>query len=111
MIKIIDRIKSIYYRLLRSEAPNTFNCCKKCKKRRKNWSELNKNHNFIGYHNVWGEWISFRENNMYAKVSAMNGYITNLVKLTDEISNIIKPLCRKCITEIVNNKYSPDLNK
>jgi len=104
MIKLTDKIRSLFYRLLRSEAPNGFNICKKCRKKRRNWNEISKKHTFIGYDQVLGEWVSFTEHNMYAKAWAMNGYITNLTKRTDELDIRILPLCRKCITDLLNNK-------
>jgi hypothetical protein len=101
MIKLVDKIKGIIYRALRSGAYTTYNACYKCKKRRRNdWTDivLSTNH-LLGYDKILDEWIMIRDSNMYAKVWVMNGYITDIRELTEELWNTIRPLCRKCIGE------------
>ena len=102
MIRIKDRLKSLLYRLLRSDAANSFNACK-CKKKR-NWADLSfKNDSLIGYDKILAEWVIFTEYNFYAKVWVMNGYIVNVHTLDEKLWNIVKLLCRKCITTTLKN--------
>lgn len=109
MIRIKDRVKSIIYRLLRSEAANSFNSCGKCKKRRKNWVDLTfKNNLLIGYDKILGEWVAFTDYNFYAKTWAMNGYITNIYTLREDLWNTLKPLCRKCVTVVLTSYVEPE---
>lgn len=98
MIKIKDKIKSIFYRVLRSEQPNGFNMCNTCKKRRKNWQDFSfKPNNLIGHDNILGEWVSFSDYNGYAKIWVINGYITDIYILTEALYGSIRLLCRCCI--------------
>lgn len=109
MIRIKDRVYSIIYRLLRSEAANSYNSCAKCKKRRKNWADLTfKNNLLIGYDRVLDEWVAFTDYNFYAKTWAMNGYIVKIYTLHEKLWNTIKPLCRKCISGVLKNYVEPE---
>jgi hypothetical protein len=109
MIRFKDRIYSIVYRLLRSEASNTFNSCNKCKKRRKNWIDLTHKKNLlIGYDKILGEWVAFTDYNFYAKTWAMNGYIVKIYTLHEKLWDILKPLCRKCISNFLKSYVEPE---
>ena len=104
MIKIMDRIKSIIYRILRSDSPNGYNICQCCKKRRKNWAELIfKREALIGYDKVLCEWVMFSEHNVYAKVWVINGYIVKVYTLNNDLWKNICHLCRCCITEYLKD--------
>ena len=101
MIRFRDRLKSLVYRILRTDAANQFNVCKRCK-RRKQWRDFSfKAGYLVGYDRIVAEWVLFTEHNFYAKTWAMNGYIVDIHRLTEELWKRIEPLCRVCITEFM----------
>jgi len=110
MIKFIELIKSMAYRLLRSRAYSSFNCCSKCKKNRKNyWDTFNfKSDHLIGYDKILAEWILFQDNNLYVKIWLMNGYVVDVYPLTEKIWNTISTFCSRCIKKhFVSLKQKP----
>ena len=108
MIRLSDKIKSFIYRVLRSDTPNGYNSCGTCKKKRKNWADATfKPGNLVGFDNVLSEWVIFADYNVYAKIWVMNGYITNIFKLSNNLWNDIKPLCRCCITNYLKSYIEP----
>ena len=109
MIRFKDRLKSLIYRLERSEAPNGFNYCGQCKKKRKNWNDITYKKNYlIGFHKILHEWVAFTDYNFYAKTWVMNGYIVDIYTLKPELWDKLKPLCRACITEYLKNYKEPE---
>lgn len=99
-LRLKDRVYSIIYKLLRSEASNGINSCSKCKKYKKQITDFVFKPEFlIGYSKVLGEWVVFSEYNTYAKIWAMNGYVVNIFTLHEKLWKSIRYLCRRCMTE------------
>lgn len=99
-LRFKDRVYSIIYKLLRSEAANSFNSCNKCRKRKKQITDfVFKPEYLIGYDNVLGEWVVFSEYNTYAKIWAMNGYVVRIFTLHEKLWKTVRYMCRKCMTE------------
>lgn len=100
------------YRLVRSDAANGFNSCGKCKKKRKNWVDHTfKKNCLIGYYKLSSNWVIFTDYNVYAKVWAMNGYITNMYHLHEKLWAELKPLCRTCISKVLENYKEPEVGE
>lgn len=100
MIRFKDRLKSLLYRVLRTQIPtDLIDTCNKCKKKRRSLFNLSfKPNHFIGYDKILSEWILFIDYNLYAKVWIMNGYIVNVRELDEKLWQKIKLLCCQCIT-------------
>jgi len=108
-LRFKDRIFSILYRLLRSEASNNLSSCNRCKKRKRqidNW--IYKPEYLIGYDKVLGEWVVFSEYNTYAKIWAISGYVIRIYTLHEKLWNKIRRLCRVCMTEHFKTYVEPE---
>lgn len=107
-LRLKDRLYSLLYRLLRSEASNGLRPCSKCKKRKRQINDwLFKPEYLIGYDKVLGEWVIFSEYNTYAKIWAINGYVVRIFTLHEKLWEKIGRMCRLCMTEHFETYVEP----
>lgn len=109
MMRLKDKLKTILYRTLRhisraDVAVNSYGACNKCKKYRRNWQDsVFKDNSVLGYDEMLGEWVVFKDYNLGAKIQVMNEYITNVTNLNTQIWEAVKHLCPRCVSKYVLN--------